>query len=36
MELILVLMLIAILLGITPLLDRARSVEESWPDVSYE
>lgn len=36
MELVLILMVIAIVLGITPPLDRARTVEESWSETSYE
>ena len=36
MELILVLLVIAIVLGITPPLDRSKTVEEFWPDSSFE
>lgn len=36
MELVLVLMVIAIVLGITPPIDRGKSVEEVWPDSSFE
>lgn len=36
MELVLVLMMIAIVLGITPPLDRSKSVEEAWPEKSFE
>jgi hypothetical protein len=36
MELVLVLMVIAIVLGITPPLDRNKTVEETWPESSFE
>ena len=36
MELVLVLMVIAIVLGITPPLDRSKPVEEVWPDTAFE
>jgi hypothetical protein len=36
MELVVVLMVIAIVLGITPPIDRGTSVEEVWPDSSFE
>lgn len=36
MELVLVALMIAIVLGITPPIDRGKSVEETWPDASFE
>lgn len=36
MELVMVLLMIAIVLGITPPLDRGKPVEELWPDSSFE
>ncbi len=36
MELVLVMLVIAIVLGITPPLERGNSVEEVWPDTSFE
>lgn len=36
MELVLILLVIAIVLGITPPLDRGKSVEEIWPESSFE
>jgi hypothetical protein len=36
MELVLVMLVIAIVLGITPPLDRNNSVEEIWPESSFE
>jgi hypothetical protein len=36
MELVLVLLMIAIVLGITPPLDRGHPVEEVWPETSFE
>lgn len=36
MELVLVLLVFAIVLGITPPLDRGKTVEEVWPDSAFE
>lgn len=36
MELVLVMLVIAIVLGITPPLDRGKPVEEVWPESSFE
>ena len=36
MELVMVLLIFAIVLGITPPLDRGKAVEESWPDSPFE
>jgi hypothetical protein len=36
MELVLVLLVIAIVLGITPPIERGRAVEEVWPESSFE
>lgn len=36
MELIMVLLIFAIVLGITPPLDRSKPVEEYWPESSFE
>jgi hypothetical protein len=36
MELVLIVLLIAIVIGITPPIDRGKSVEEIWPDASFE
>ncbi len=36
MELVLVVLLIAIVLGITPPIDRGKSVDEIWPESSFE
>lgn len=35
-ELVLVMLMIAIVLGITPPLSRSKPVEESWPESSFE
>lgn len=36
MELVMVLLIVAIVLGITPPIDRGKTVEESWPESSFE
>jgi hypothetical protein len=36
MELVLVVLLIAIVIGIMPPFDRGKSVEETWPEASFE
>ncbi len=36
LELVIVVLVIAIVLGITPPLDRNNTVEEHWPESSFE
>lgn len=36
MELVMVFLMVAIVLGITPAIDRGKSVEETWPETSFE